>query len=109
MLDAASLVLITEDLCVYNDDPSSSDKGTYTVSLPEAPALPESMPQTLAVSGLFKDTDGNTHRLETLKLQLDPNGNMFVGRWRESNTNYILTLEPVSDTEGIMSIAEVME
>lgn len=102
MLDAASLVLITEDLCVYNDDPSSP--GTYTVSLPEMPALPGSMDPTYAVSGLFKDTFGNTHSLETLKLQRAPDDNKLVGKWQESNTDYILILEPVSDTEDRMSI-----
>lgn len=105
MLDAVSLVLITEDLCVYNDDPSSPGKGTYTVLFPELPALPGSMDVTYAVSGLFKDTLGNTHNLETLKLQWAPNDHKLVGEWQESNTDYILTIEPVSDTEGRMSIA----
>ena len=107
MLDAASLVLITEDLCVYNDDPSSPDKGTYTVSMPEEPALPGSMDPTIAVSGLFKDVEGNTHRLENLELRAS-NDNEFMGKWQESNTEYILTLKlilnPVSGTKGRMSI-----
>lgn len=109
MLDAVSLVLITEDLCVYNDDPSSPDKGTYTVLFSELPALPGSMDVTYAVSGLFKDTLGNTHNLETLKLQWSPNDHKFVGEWQESNTDYILTIEPVSDTEGRMSIARELD
>lgn len=101
--DALTLV-ITEDMCVYNDDPSSPDKGTYTVSLPEVPALPESMGPTFAVSGFFKDTLGNAHNLVTLKLQWVSEDHKLVGEWKERDSNYILTLEPVSDTEGRMSI-----
>lgn len=65
MLDAVSLVLITEDLCVYNDDPGSPDKGTYTVSLPEMPVLPEGTDPTFAVSGLFKDMGGISQHFQS--------------------------------------------
>lgn len=108
MRDAVSLVLITEDLCVYDDDPSSHDKGTYTVSLPEI-EIPDYMVPTFVVSGLFKDTLGYTHRLETLKLQWNEQYSLLVGRWEELNeddedVHYILELEPISATEYRMSI-----
>ena len=64
------------------------------------------MVPTIAVSGLFKDVDGYTHRLETLKLQryTSDDNTMFRGEWIESDIHYILELEPTSDIEARMYI-----
>lgn len=104
MMDALTLVVITEDMCVYNDTPGSEGYGTYTVSIPELPELPEGLSPIVAVSGLFKDTNGDTHRLETLTLQYDEDNDRFNGTWEESGIPYILRLLFDSPTEGTIII-----
>lgn len=82
MMDALTLVVITEDMCVYNDNPDSADRGAYTVTVPKYPSgLPAGLNPIIAVSGLFKDIAGNTHSLETLKLVPDDENPVFRGSW----------------------------
>lgn len=99
MMDALTFVVITEDMCVYDDTPSSENYGGYFVSLPEIPEFPEGINLTIAVSGLFKDVNGNTHRLETLKLQPDDEDPVFRGSWMESDIRYNLFLKFPSFTD----------
>lgn len=93
MMDALTLVVITEDMCVYIDDRDSDNYGGYAVTIPEFPSeYPEGLNYILAVSGLFKDRAGNTHSLETLKLVPDDEGLVFRGSWMESDIRYDLVL-----------------